>query len=144
MAIPELQLAINNLCETYKTDKNPLHLWTVYRLCRTHKIEIPEDVLEYFDSVSNNFHYLMSRDEIVNWQDVGEAMQLTTGNGRGNKFSLLDTKSKRFWIAFEYYIFKNDGMKGTAIIRMLRDNFDVSESTIKNAWSEYKGIFEGK
>ncbi|MCU7858643.1 MAG: hypothetical protein KZQ86_02160, partial [Candidatus Thiodiazotropha sp. (ex Lucinoma kastoroae)] len=143
MTDSKLNGAINTLCERYRIDNNPLHLWTVYRLCRSHNADFPEEVLEYFDTVSRNFHYLMSRTENVDWPEVGEAMLLTTGKGAGNKFSSLQTQSKLFGIAFDYYVFKNDGMKSTALIKMLCENFSVSESTVKSARRKYKGSLQG-
>ena len=40
-------------CLYYKTTKNPLFLWEIYRLCRKEEIAIPKWVYKYFDECAD-------------------------------------------------------------------------------------------
>ena len=74
----------------YEDTKNPLFAWAAWQLCRENNIQIPDDILEYFDRCATSLLALTEQDAQKDANAVTAALELNCAKGKRSSFTYYE------------------------------------------------------
>jgi hypothetical protein len=129
--------ALKKLKYLYMKDRNPLHLWEAYSICRKWKMEIPEWVLIYLDDCAKN---LLSIDRPARAsEEAYKAIGFVTGSGT-SPFTAREQSPLITSIGLRAEKLREQGMKSMEINEELAEEFPRAKKTIEKYRVAYEKI----
>jgi hypothetical protein len=117
---------------------NPIYIWEAYATCREYEIDIPNWILEYFDSCTKKLIRISPSNSERARDKVYQALKFNDKNR--SPFARRVDVEIAINIAIHVCDLKDKGKKLTIIYDELAEEYSVSEKTIERHYRKYEEL----
>jgi hypothetical protein len=129
-------LKLRKLTYLFKSFGNPIYVWEAYATCREYKINIPNWILEYFDSCTEKLMKISPSQRASD--KVYQALKFN--DKKRSPFTRRQDVEIAIDITIHACDLKDNGKKLTEIYDELAEKYSVSEKTVERHYQKYKEI----
>ena len=129
-------LKLRKLTHLFKSFGNPIYVWEAYATCREYKIDLPNWILEYFDSCTEKLMKISTSQRASD--KVYQALKFN--DKKRSPFSRREDVEIAIDIAIHACDLKDKGKKLKEIYDELAEKHSVSEKTVEKYYRKYEKI----